>query len=389
MSFGEPFHGRVRHGLLMAAAQGLYIPKGLAPQKVVETDEGDPTRDTYQRKVFFDGTNFFVVYWTGSPTKEVRYVASSNGIDWTIPTTIWGFTVAPYYGGNIDLQYPSRGALSAVNTPFDLAMVFSGSNGIYWYFYPFLINGQTLSISTGACSMAAAHAQGGSLITNLFPYPLWVLHREPYFAVGYYAMPLSISTDVSYGGTTTGGAQILPYKTSSPYDVLVLAKGGDNKLYSRRVDQVGTPWLDAFTMIATLGTGFSDFCASSEAQDRGDPELIHLVYIKSTGELAYRKFTNDSWEAETILVESGATYPVIACGNGGRLYVFFVKNGKILVKHYNAVWFSEVELFTVEHTYNNPTYLSSNQNVQDGKICLVWAEGTSAPYEVWFCYLED
>ena len=117
---------------------------------------------------------------------------------------------------------------------------------------------------------------------------------------------------------------------------------------------------------------------------------MHLVYIKSTGELCYNKFENDELGVEKVLVASGASYPVIAVGSGGKLYISYVKDGKIWIIHFNGIfWLSAVELFTTEHTYNNPAYLSSNQNVQNDKICLVWTEGSSSPYEVWFCYLED
>lgn len=135
--------------------------------------------------------------------------------------------------------------------------------------------------------------------------------------------------------------------------------------------------------------GFSDWCACTEAQAVGDPEIIHLVYVKSSGELCYRKFESDSLSGEEVLVASGASYPVIGCGSNGKLYVFYARNGKIWVIHNNGNWLNPVELYTASHTYDTPVYLSCNQNVQTGKICLVWCEGTGSPYAVWFCYLED
>jgi len=217
----------------------------------------------------------------------------------------------------------------------------------------------------------------------------WVYHRSVSLGLGYWATSRATAA-VSYGGTTTGGAQILRYKTSSPYNMFVLAKDASNKLYYNTANEACTAFLGSFTEIATLGTGFSDFCACSEAQNIGDPERIHIVYIKSTGGLCYRKFENDSLTSEKVLLTSGASYPVVAVGSNGKVYVCYVKNGKIWVIYYNGkMWFSPVELFTKDHSYNNPVYLSSSQNVQSGKICLVWAEGTASPYEVWFCYLED
>jgi hypothetical protein len=105
--------------------------------------------------------------------------------------------------------------------------------------------------------------------------------------------------------------------------------------------------------------------------------------------LCYRKFENDAWSGETVLVASGASYPVIAVGEGGRLYVFYVKNGTIKLLRFNGTfWESERTLFP-SHKYDNPAYLSTNQNVQNGKICLVWTEGSASPYKVMFAFLDD
>jgi hypothetical protein len=370
----------------------IIIPPyvGLSPQKVAETNASDATRDTYQRKVFYDIANFFVVYWTGAPTRQIRYVASPSGVTWTNPFTLWTFSVAPYYGGNVDIQYPNKGAKDLNGLDFDLEMVFSGSNGNSFFFYPFRITNTILSQQNGAGNtIGGGSIQGGSVAANLAGVNIAVYHPRDFVVIGIWTARAT-STGVPYGGTSTGGAQILPYKTSSPYYMLVLAKGGDDKLYYSRVKDDASAFLDAFTPIATLSTGFSDFCAASEAQNIGDPERVHLVYIKSTGELCYRKFENDAWSSEKVLVSSGPSYPVIAAGKGGRLYVFYVKDGKIwLIKYDGTNWRDPIEFWTDQHTYNNPAYLSTNQNVQGGKICLVWTEGTASPYEVWFSYIED
>jgi len=369
-----------RHLGIQRGGLPAFKPTGLAPQKVVDvTGDGQPTRDTYQRKVFLDGTNFFVVYWE-SGDKRVKYVASADGETWTVATTLWTFAVGPYYGGNVDIQYPNRGAKDDSGNAFDVSMVFSGSNGANWNNYCFTISNQTLSV-TGGWASSSGDAQGGSIVADLDgAAEHWTYHRGAYLAIGYAASVSTTTTEVPYGETTTGGAKILTYQTKSPYGSLVIAKGGDNKLYI---------WWAGVTAIATLGTGFSDFCASSEAQAEGDPERIHLVYIKSTGELCYRKFENDALGSERVLINSGTSYPVVACGSSGKFYVFCVKDGKIWVIYNNGKkWFKPVVFFP-EHTCTNPTYLSSNQNVQSGKICLVWTEGTTSPYEVWFAYLTD
>jgi len=387
--------------MLLTGTGGLtgrsFKPTGLAPQKVAEVDNSNPTRDTYQRKVFYDGVNFFIVY-SSEPTDVtkslVNYTASSDAITWATPVTLWTYSIIPpYYGGNIDIQYPNRGAKDAAGKSYHLSIVFSGYNGTLWRWYAVTISGQTLTKLSGSAlglGVGGIAWQGGSIVANLLgTYDIWVAHRGDRLEFGYRSTEGATSTDIPYGGTTTGGAQILSYETSSPFNLFVLAKGSDDKLYYNLVDPSGTPSGNSFVEIATLGTGFSDFCGCSEAQNVGDPERVHLVYIKSTGELCYRKFENDAFGSERVLVTSGASYPVIAAGTAHRLYVFYVKDGKIYVIHYMGAWLNPVELFTADHTYNAPAYLSTNQYVQNGKICLVWTEGTASPYEVWFCYLED
>jgi hypothetical protein len=345
--------------------------------------------------VFYDGENFFVIYWHGVDLKTY-YVASSDGKTWTDPVAMFTFSVAPYYGGNVDVYYPNRGSKDANNEDIDLATYFTGSNGATAQWRPYIISGQTLTLKAGRVASGLIGAQGGSVLSNLSGEQDFAIYHQTHgveTGIGLYGSSAYGTTDndqsVPYGGTTTGGAQILPYKTSSPFNMLALAKGSDDRLYYNIAIETTRLFQNGFTAIATLGTGFSDFCAASEAQNIGDPERVHLVYIKSTGELCYNKFENDEWGVEKVLVASGASYPVIVAGKGGRLYVFYVKDGAIkLLKYNGASWGSEETLFP-EHTYNNPAYLSSNQNVQNGQICLVWTEGTASPYEVWFCTIGD
>jgi hypothetical protein len=175
--------------------------------------------------------------------------------------------------------------------------------------------------------------------------------------------------------------------------MLAICKDASNVLKWNLLTVTASPnWkYNSFAEIATSTSGFSTFSAASEADSimLSPASRVHLVYIKSTGELCYRKFENDAWSDETVLVASGASYPVIAVGKAGRLYVFYVKDGVIKLLKFNGVfWESERTLFP-SHKYDNPAYLSCNQNVQNGKICLVWTEGSASPYKVMFAYLDD
>jgi len=371
-----------------------FKPTGLVPQQVVDVNRSDPTANTYQRKAFYDGTNFFIIYHdyvSETGYRPIKYSASADGISWITPVVLRA-NVVVYAGGHIDVNYPNRGALDGAGNPLDASIYYTTSTACTWR--PYVISGQTLTEGSSLGS-GQVNPQGGTIVSSLNgDYEYLICHRDAtYEYVRTIKEPDNVYDDsvaLSWGSTTTGGNQLLPYKTSSPYEMLVLCKGGDNKLYYNTVDEPTATFAGSFAEVATLGTGFNDFCATSEAMSEGDPEIIHVVYIKSSGELCYRKFESDAWGTEKVLVTSGATYPVIACGASGKLYVFYVADGKVWVIHFNGSrWFKSVELFTASHTYASPAYLSSNQNVQDGLVCLVWTEGTASPYEVWFCYLED
>jgi hypothetical protein len=373
-----------------------FKPKGLAPQKVAESYSDWATGDTHQRKVFFDGSNFFVWFWNGIDLNNERWeklATSSDGKSWTVNNRLQ-FSVGPGgigHAGNFDVLLNPADKTSCfegfIGSADDGERTNRGS-----------ISNSTITWTTiWGCSLVATTYMNGGHIC-LTP-------KQRFFAICHGKHPttglrLDLSlpieglcrthTNIPDHSSITGGVQILPYNTSSPWDALVLLKDKDDLLwYSLLRDSnytIDTPFT---SLEVTLASGFSSFCACSEAQLQGDPERIHLVYIKSTGKLCYNKFENDEWDVEKVLVASGASYPVIAVGSGGKLYIFYVKDGKIWVIHRRGVWYRPVELFTANHTYNNPAYLSCNQNVQNGKICLVWTEGVGTPYEVWFSYLED
>jgi hypothetical protein len=356
---------------------------------VAESNVGYATRDTYQRKVYYDGAYFFALFL--ADVNLLKYVSSYGGFDWCSRTLHSG-TIYSDYGGSADIA-KSRGTTYNVKYGYyDVEIWLS----VYYTGYGsqmrgYRIFGDSLSNRYNAMIVSVMF-QGGSIVPNLDGNVTFAIcHWSD--GVGIHVSPATragADTSVPYGGNTTGGNQLLPYKSSSPYNMLALAKGSDAQLYYNIVNEPSGAFANpSFTAIALLGTGFSDFCAASEVQNVGDPERIHLVYIKGTGELCYRKFENDAWSGETVLVASGASYPVVAVGEGGRLYVFYVKDGVIRLLKFNGVfWESERTLFP-NHAYDSPAYLSTNQNVQNGKICLVWTEGSASPYKVMFAYLDD
>jgi hypothetical protein len=358
--------------------QQLTVP----PQKVAETNCSWATGDVHQSKVFLNQPLFWVFFFPEEAAATyIYYSTSENGISWDTKTLS---LLAIYKGLSSNVDVTLKNATAC--------------------YLSFIVNKEAPYIARGDIS--------GSTITRSFLWSvvdvgyhvtkskanlrldgkLYILVHRSYNQLDALYIPDPWATGTRYAvasinfSENSGGVQLLNYKESN--DMLVIIKQGtDNVLYSAILYENMT--LSSLTSIATLASGFNTFCVTSEFQNVGDPEKVHLVYIKSTGELCYRKFENDAWSDETVLIASGASYPVIAAGKAGRLYVFYVKDNVIkLLKYNGASWGSEETLFP-EHTYNNPAYLSSNQNVQHGQICLVWTEGTASPYEVWFCTIGD
>ena len=380
--------------LYKSASQSLKI-QSVSPEiiktKIAETSIDYSTRDTYQRKVFFDGVNFFVFFLDYVPDGlnpyKLKYSASEDGKNWSSPTVLRESS-EPF---NFDVCYPNRGTKDYNGEDVDFAVYMLDKAGARSRWLPYVISDKTIIAKVGGSLGGLEDIRGGTCVSNLNGTRDYMITHEssPSRIITHRTISYldDYDTTIPYS-STSGGCQLLPYKTSSPYLMLALAKGGDNKLYYNLVNEPTATFTDSFKEVATLGTGFNDFCACSEAQNIGDPEIVHLVYIKDTGELCYRKFENDAWSQEITLISEGATYPVIASGETGKLYVFYVKNGKIMLKRYDGAWQPEEEAFK-GYTYNNPRYLSSNQNSQNGKICLVWMEKTVSPFELYFNYLED
>lgn len=382
--------------LLAKKKAGFIRAKGLSPQKVADSESSWATADVFQRKTFYNGVHFFVFWWNNGTdtTLYIKHKVSSDGRTWGDAVEDFGFSDGP--GANEDIGSNIDVILVSATTCY---AQFIGNNPQYNFPRLGTISDSAISWAIEwSASYATTPIVGGNVC--LTPRPRWyyVAHgRHTVTEVDRLTLicPLEdvlttyTGADVPEKSASTGGHQTLPYKTSDPYNcILILKDANDELFYTTINDSNRTVTLPMTSLNVILSSGFNSFSATSEAQNAGDPEIIHLVYIKSTGELCYRKFEDEAWSSETELVASGATYPVIALRKGKKLYVFYVKDGKIKLKKYVGSWHGEIEPFK-KHTFDTPTYLSTNQVAQNGRICLVWTEGTESPYEVWFAYLMD
>ncbi len=348
--------------------------------QVVSGLAANATRDSWQRKVAYGGSYYYTAWYNETAT-AIQYASSPTGSTWTWQANITART--PYLGGNIDFAL-NKGTVDASGQNFSLAATVITESGSNSRWYTFNMTGATLTAGTPA-TLASVTSVGGSICPNLSGAYNFMLFNRNTTGAPYVRLTLQRAAMISdYIGnavtnsTLSGGNQILPYKTSSPYDMLTLTKGGDNVLYWNKVNQSSALFWNASGCIAldNMQAGFSDFCAASEAQNIGDPERVHLIYNDNSGNLLYRKFESDAWSSATNIT-SGATYPTIGIDASGNLVVSYKKLSTVCYMVYSSgVWGSEQ---TLAGYYENAGYLSTNQNVQYGKLCLVWTATATSP----------
>ena len=337
------------------------------PRQVGTSTSSLATAYSIQRKVFY-GSLFRVFYWDGS---DVIYKKSSNGRSWISEDTLWSYIYGRAGGTDVFL---------------DEDTVYAFTLGYVGELYRTYFRRGDLddAISWAALKSILSHSVyhiGGSL-TKLTTGKLIVAWHS-YFesrVTSYYSNNDGDSWSYDHIGTaavtsTTGGCLILPMGAGK---AMCLVKDSANKLQSFLYD---TTWGSAVEVATGLQNGWGFF----SGVNLGD--VIHVAYIDSSSVLKYVKY-DGSWGTPETLATS-ASHPAIIAGSSDKLYVFYVKDGEIKLRRFDgSSWLAEETAFR-DHTYDTPTYLSSNHTAQDGKICLVWTEGTASPYEVWFCYLED
>jgi len=359
--------------------------------KVAESTSPLATAWIMQRKVFYDANYFFVFYYNGADSK-FKACSSALGKVWGSPRDVRTIAIMTYLylGQGIDVHWDESLAKATAVVPY----------GEWFLWQRLLTTGGVLVVEAESCPVAYINhfivaPRHGYNNDNILCYhqavqpPLsikrgdMIAYNTRNIANGW----MTKATDWGIYSNENGGSVTLTREIGNNDQAIYIVKDGDNALYWGYL-KTSFVTFPPTSLGIICADGFNTLSGCSETELGLGVGKQHIVYIKSTGELCHMSF-NGSWSSEEVLVESGASYPVIACGSDGKLYVFYVKNRKIMLKKYDAsAWLAEQQPF-LGHDYNNPAYLSSNQNVQNGKICLVWTEGTATPYAVWFCYLED
>ena len=348
----------------------------VSPQKVAESTSVYATAFSVQRKVYYDGSLFRAFLHDGA---NVVYYKSSDGITWILDGTLWGYWYSRCGGTDIIVDGSSIYA-----TTLRYYWV-SGSD--YGYCVYFRSGTKNTSISWSSAvqidKKSDFNVGGGMVKTST---GRLIIAWEAYYYVS--SLRYSYSDDNGASWTTDDIASAVDVSDVLGGVALALMSSGkcvcfvkDANLNLTCYIYDGSSWGSVIAVASGLKDGWGNYAVTSVG------DVLHVVYVDSSDNLKYQKY-DGSW-ASAVTLATLASHPVIVVGGSGRLYVFYVKDGKIKLLKFNGVsWGSEATLFP-EHTYNNPAYLSSNQNVQNGQICLVWTEGTSTPYGIWFSTIGD
>jgi hypothetical protein len=351
----------------------------VSPQKVAESSSDKATAYSIQRKVLYAGGLYRVFFYDGSKTV---YYKNDNppGKSWELEGTVFPYGINPRAGG-VDVFLNLAGnTIYAVefkdySAPFNRAPV---SDTLSWLGESNPGSGNSPYIGGSGIELSANNVR-----VLMECYVSGNNIRASLSTNGGASWPdYSVCPGIFTLSNTTGG---VVFAKMTGTQAMAFVKNNANTITSYYHANWGGGALA--TSKGTVATNVKDGFGGYAVTSFGD--VIHVVFVESTGALKYIKY-DGSWGSTETLVEAGADHPTIIAGSTGKLYVFYVKGGKIwLIKYDGANWRDPIEFWTDQHTYNNPAYLSSNRNVQNGQICLVWTEGTASPYEVWFCTIGD
>lgn len=347
------------------------------PHVVFPIDYTNATMNSFQKTSWQTEEHvYFIIYFNLTDRTEY-YTASSDGVSWSDPGILDSFGAFPL--GGYDVEYPS---LATAGGTFNGCFAFSGSWGAATYMKPFNCSGTSLTLGAGGASGGTYNATGISIASCLDGiYDILVYHsRRTDLAVNItrlirtYAVPQGSDNSLPYGedyGANVAN-QILRYKTSSPYHLLVIAKAGNQSFHYNLVNATDRLFIHSsfLPMNAVGGAGKNDFCAVSEAENIGDPEKVHFVFINSSG-IFYMKFESDSWSSPAALGITEASYPTLNVDDAGNLLLTYVLSGsvKYSTKTPDGSWSSAQ---TLAGNYEEAAYCSSNHNIDEGEIILIF-----------------
>jgi hypothetical protein len=360
------------------------------------------TAMSYQRKLFYDGTNFWSFYWDGSNT-VYRY-STDGGQNWTLGGSFYKTTgvnhvsIWYYAAGNIVYTVGDTNAAST-NVYLQRGVVSPATHSISW------------GVGQDKTAPVSANALGGksAYISRDAAGYLWIASNN-----------LSGTSPVSYQLTVFRSAAVdttsswifsgnmLSQPSSASTDVcsvvptgsnVVAVYGSEGSVAARTFD--GAAW-STDALIYDIGTGNpSNTVNAPPCVVVGGNGVVHVVYGDGHQQPAISKpyiyyvyYAHGTWSVpyrlDSVSNTLGNDYPTISLdASTGNLYAFWVQTDTSGVpqtvmcrKNVSGTW---VSMSIGNQTAGVKQYLTSVYSVTgENQICFQWTQNTTAPIEVQF-----
>jgi hypothetical protein len=181
------------------------------------------------------------------------------------------------------------------------------------------------------------------------------------------------------------GASLLDTSSNSnKYGTIVSLSSG--KMYAVWVDGTaveGKNYEDSWGSTDSIATGVSGLSnsVSAVADSSGS---AHLVYIDSSNNVKYQKYTTVWQTAVTLDSSAGNEYPTLSidtAGDGG-LYAFWIRSDDIFYRRACSPYTSWSSAQTLESSGVNNWITAGYEDFGSGEIFLEWTAGSSSPYSI-------
>ncbi len=398
-------------GYISGSAAVITFPANVSaidPTIVGQSSVGSATAESYQRHIFFDGSNYWVFFYNGSSTV---YKYSSDGQTWNYVGTLWSYSATAiwYDSGSV---YAVAGT-SATGTTAATA---------YLYFRKGNVSGTSIGWGSIVTVDTRTYTDNGAVA-------VWSNLQDPNIAVGTDGQITTMYTWYVKSRINEGCgsvAQSQPLTRCIPY----IYEGSRTLLAKKSTDVNGASWgssasvksdnlvhtvncCNYFPILSPLANGvmlgiFHDaangiiYYARSTAWSTvsivdSAPDMWHnfgsavsnttqvnLVYVYSDLSLRYRSWNNGTWSGYATLAPATSSSPAISLGTRNSLNVLYVSSNTIYYRQHTILhgWGPTLTPLNAT-TFNSPGLLSSAVDSANGLVTGVWTEG-SGPYTVKF-----
>jgi hypothetical protein len=352
---------------------------------------------SYQRKLFYDGTNFWSFYWDGSNT--VYKYSTNGGQTWTAGGSVFKTSgvneVSIWYDSANNAVYAVGDTSTAsLNVYVQKGAVTPSTSSISW-----AKSDENPSVSTnslaGKNAFISRDASGyvwilSSDLTQTSParYDLTSLQSKNANSINTWDNRGSMSCAAT---AETLKGTILPAGTGSNMWAVYIY---DGNISSRKY--TGS-WSSSSTIYTKTGTaGYVDVAPPSALVDSNG--VIHVVYGDGHEQpsgtvkpfIQYRYNNSNSWSSAAQLDSAGNTkgnrYPSISLDSStGNLLVFWIQIDTMAIHCSRNVSGTWSELTLSGQTPYTKQYLTSIYSAPGEQyICFQWTQNTTSPIEVMF-----